>query len=418
MKTKLLNISVIVLTIVLWGLQMTNVFPKDWAFTKIVKNNILLIASISGSVVVWLHLWDMIHGRDNIRRKWLKQLFSHIITAELGGKNYYTKVSLLRPRYGYQIFFQYLFYCFFLSFYDNTAKRKWKLRIKNIPIHFRTQYLTIYARYSYPKMRKSYTHIRITDMENEYNGIAEKAYRDGVVEHAKSLRISNIDMSTELELIPSPDRSKIKRYMKDFHFSDYYYNTLQNINLPPNHIIAVPILKDDADIWGVVTVDINSENYESFNDKLFSTIENYANIISRTLFFILPMETIRVIKKNGFNQIVTDQVRQIHGVRLSPIDKPAFVELRESAPRKMVFEYPHSKEQVGCVRSANGRFTVEFGRVSGRIKMVIPQQNYMSDTDIYELSQSIRAKGSGVRFKFNVETQMAMVGKLLPELSI
>ncbi len=130
------------------------------------------------------------------------------------------------------------------------------------------------------------------------------------------------------------------------------------------------------------------------------------------------METIRVIKKNGLNQIVTDQVRQIHGVRLSPIDKPAFVELRESAPRKMVFEYPHSKEQVGCVRSANGRFTVEFGRVSGRIKMVIPQQNYMSDTDIYELSQSIRAKGSGVRFRFNVETQMAMVGKLLPELSI
>lgn len=286
MKTKLLNISVIVLTIVLWGLQMADVFPKDWAFTKFVNTHILLIASISGGVVVGLHLWDMIHGRDNIRRKWLKQLFSHIITTELGGKNYYTKVSLLRPRYGYQIFFQYLFYCFFLSIYDNTAKRKWKLRIKNIPIHFRTQYLTIYARYSYPKMRKSYTHIRITDMENEYNGIAEKAYRDGVVEHAKSLRISNIDMSTELELIPSPDRSKIKRYMRDFYFSDYYYNTLQNINLPPNHIIAVPILKDDADIWGVVTVDINSENYEEFNDKLFATIGNYANIISRTLFFI------------------------------------------------------------------------------------------------------------------------------------
>lgn len=265
---------------------MANALPNDWPFTKFVKNHILLIASISGGIVVGLHVWDMIHGRDNIRRKWLKQLFSHIISAELGGKNYYTKVSLLRPRYGYQIFFQYLFYCFFLSFYDNTAKRKWKLRIKNIPIHFRTQYLTIYARYSYPKMRKSYTHIRITDMENQYNGIAEKAFRDGVVEHAKSLRISNIDMSTELELIPSPDRSKIKRYMKDFHFSDYYYNTLQNINLPPNHIIAVPILKDDADIWGVVTVDINSENYEEFNDELFATMGNYANIISQTLFFI------------------------------------------------------------------------------------------------------------------------------------
>ena len=130
------------------------------------------------------------------------------------------------------------------------------------------------------------------------------------------------------------------------------------------------------------------------------------------------METIRVIKKNGLNQIVTDQVRQILGIRLNPIDKPAFVELRESAPRKMVFEYPHSKEQVGRVRSANGKSTIEFGRVSGRIKMVIPQQYHMSDTDIYELSKSIRAVGTGVRFKFNVETQMVMVGKLLPELSL
>ena len=130
------------------------------------------------------------------------------------------------------------------------------------------------------------------------------------------------------------------------------------------------------------------------------------------------METIRVIKKNGLNQIVTDQVRQIHGIKLNPIDKPVFVELRDSAPRKIVFEYPHSKEQIGCVRSANGKFTIEFGRVSGRIKGVIPQQNHMSNTDIFELSQSIKAIGSGVRFKSNVETQMAMVGKLLPELSI
>ena len=130
------------------------------------------------------------------------------------------------------------------------------------------------------------------------------------------------------------------------------------------------------------------------------------------------METIRVIKKNDLNEIVTDQVRQIHGIRLNPIDKPAYVELRESAPRKMVFEYPHSKEQVGSVRSANGKFTVEFGRVSGRIKMGIPQQNHISDTDIFELSQSIRAVGTSVRFKFNVESQMVMVGKLLPELSL
>lgn len=130
------------------------------------------------------------------------------------------------------------------------------------------------------------------------------------------------------------------------------------------------------------------------------------------------METIRVIKKNDLDQIVTDQLRQIHGVRLNPIDKPAFVELLESVPKKIVFEYPHSKEQVGCVSSANGKFTVEFGKVSGRIKKVISQQNHMSNTDLYELSRSIRANGNGVRFDNNVKSQMDMVGKLMPELSV
>lgn len=130
------------------------------------------------------------------------------------------------------------------------------------------------------------------------------------------------------------------------------------------------------------------------------------------------METIRIIKKNGSNQIVNDQVRQIHGIKLNPIDKPAFVEIQELTPRRMVFEYPHSKEQIGRVISTNGKFTVEFGRVSGRIKLVIPQQNHMSNTDMYELSKSIRAFGSGVRFKYNVESQMVMVGKLLPELTL
>lgn len=285
MKFKLLNISVIILTIVLWSLQMIDEFPQKWPLTSFLKDNIFCIASISGGAVVFFHILDMIYGRKAVRKKWLRQFFAHIIATELGGDNYYTKVSLLCPRYGYQIILPYLFYCLFLTCYDNTVNRRWILRLKNIPIHLRTQYLTVYARYSYPQVKKSYTHIRVTGVENHYNGIAEKAFRDGRIEFAKSCKITDILINSEVDMMPTPDRGKIQKYMRDFHFSDFYYNTLQNINQPPNHIIAVPVLHD-VYIWGVMTVDINTDNYERFNENLANSMDKYAKIISQTIDFI------------------------------------------------------------------------------------------------------------------------------------
>jgi hypothetical protein len=284
MRAKFLNIFGIVLTLVLWGLQMIHVLPGG-RLTDFIKNHVFVIACFTGGAVLVYHFYDLIYSKHAIRRKWLRKFFAHIIATELGGDNYYTKISLMRPKYGYQIILPYLFYCILLNWYDNTANRKWLLRLKNIPIHLRTQYLTVYARYSYPQIKKSHTHFRITEIENHYNGIAEKAYRDGQVEKAKSLKISDVVMNSELNMIPGPDRGRIQRYMRDFHFSDYYYNTLQNINQPPNHIIAVPILRD-VEVWGVMTVDINTDNYEGFNDELADTISNYAKIISQTIIFI------------------------------------------------------------------------------------------------------------------------------------
>jgi hypothetical protein len=128
------------------------------------------------------------------------------------------------------------------------------------------------------------------------------------------------------------------------------------------------------------------------------------------------MEKIRIISKNDVNQVIGDRVLFVDGVKLNPIDRPAFVELRDGQPRKMVFAYPNSKEKVGRVTSANGHFAIEYGRISGRIKSVVPQLSSMSGTDRYELSRAILAIGSGTRFKHNVETQMTLVEKLLPQL--
>lgn len=130
------------------------------------------------------------------------------------------------------------------------------------------------------------------------------------------------------------------------------------------------------------------------------------------------MEKIRIISKNEVNKVVGDRILLVDGVRLNPIDRPAFVEMRDGVPRKIVFAYPHSIEEVSSVTLPNGNFTVEYGKVSGRIKSVIPQQIHMSDTDRYGLIRAIEAKGTGIRFKNNVNSQMKMVGKILPKIVI
>ena len=72
MSQKLLNISTIVLTLILWGLQMLpddkdNGIVVDW-----LKDNVYWIAGVSGGLVVFIHLLDMFWGRDANLKKWLK----------------------------------------------------------------------------------------------------------------------------------------------------------------------------------------------------------------------------------------------------------------------------------------------------------------------------------------------------------
>lgn len=284
MKRKLLNISVILLTIILWGLQMLEKLPEGW-FKTFLNTNTFQIASFAGGIVIVFHLLDLYYGKETVRRTWLERLFAHIINEHLGGNNYTTKISMLRPKYGYQILLPYIYYCFVLCFFDNFVKGMWKTKLKNIPIHLRTKYLVVYARYSYPKQKKSHAHFRITDIENHYNGIAEKCFRDGISLISKSVKVSDIAINQDFFLLLPDERNKIEKYMKDFYISNYYYCTLQNINSAPNNIIAVPIV-DDIEIWGVMTIDINGSPTMPFDETLKELAENYAQIISQTLNFI------------------------------------------------------------------------------------------------------------------------------------
>lgn len=71
MNQKLLDISTIILTLILWGLQM---LPDDKGGIVIewLKEHVYWVAGVSGGLVVIIHLLDMFWGRDAALRKWLK----------------------------------------------------------------------------------------------------------------------------------------------------------------------------------------------------------------------------------------------------------------------------------------------------------------------------------------------------------
>ena len=118
MYSKLLNITVIVLTTILWALQM---LPKETSnpLLLLVKEHIYWIAGISAFIVVGFHLLDIISTRDTYKKIWLKTLLKHIVDEHLGGDTYSTRISILRRQKGYIVFFKTLWYYLFLNIINN-----------------------------------------------------------------------------------------------------------------------------------------------------------------------------------------------------------------------------------------------------------------------------------------------------------
>lgn len=100
-------------------------------------------------------------NEDTVIKIWSRNFLRFIAKEELGGGEYQTRISILRPQKGWRFIIKYLYFILFINFINNFKNGDWKKLIKNIPIHLCSDYLTIYTRYSYPKEDKSYTHFRI-----------------------------------------------------------------------------------------------------------------------------------------------------------------------------------------------------------------------------------------------------------------
>ena len=237
------------------------------------------IALISFLLVVGYHLYDIAVDREKIQKKWIKKFLRHIVCLDLGGENYHTRVSIFRPKYGYQIIWKRIWYFMILRFIENFKEHTWKQSFKQIPIHLFTKYLIVYQRYSYPIEKKSYTYFRVY----KDNGVAVKCYTEGIDVEVNTNYISDIELTNSFAELPSNAKKRVKKYMEESYIDKSNYDSLLTMVKRANNIYATPIITEQQDVWGVLIIDNDEPNPVSFKKRIDPVIERYIKIFVFTI---------------------------------------------------------------------------------------------------------------------------------------
>lgn len=284
MNQKILNILTIILTVILSGLQMlpnesTNVVLQ-W-----IRVYIYWIAGISAAIVIALHIIDLYRGRERHIKEWLVTFLKHILDEHLAGEFYHTRISILRIEPGYKVFFKSLFHFVFRKFCNNFKNATWRNSFKDIAVHIMSDYLTVYARYSYPKAKNSHVYFRLSDNanHNQFNGIANKCLEEGIPQFVHTIDISGIDVTRPFDKLSNNEKNKVRKYMKDSYFASSFYSSLRLMHRISNNLYAVPIALSDQSIWGVVVIDNVSNEKCNFEEDLSTYMSSYMKIINFSL---------------------------------------------------------------------------------------------------------------------------------------
>lgn len=270
----------ILFTILLWYLQE---IPSDsqTSYDVFLQKYKYEIALIALSIVLFTYIFDAtltyVKNQSAIK-KWSNSFLKHIVKEHLGGRNFQTRISILRPRKGYKIIIPYLVIypikALFIEQYRICNKAFWK----NMPYKLFSNYLTVYARYGYSDKVTSYTHFLITNRD-ENNGLAVKCYKEETDREVSTVSISSERLSKQYEFATR----NVKRYMSDSYIDEKYYSTMLGMNTIANNLYAVPIFLEDQNIWGVMMIDNDSEERISYKELLDQHIANYQKIFSYTL---------------------------------------------------------------------------------------------------------------------------------------
>lgn len=284
MNQKFLNILTIILTVVLWGLQLLPNKPTNLVLVWI-KANLYWIAGVSAAVVILLHVYDYYRGRERHIKEWLATFLKHILDEHLAGEIYHTRISILRVEHGYKVFFKSLFHFMIRNFFNNFKNSTWRNSFRDIAVHIMSDYLTVYVRSCYPKPKHSHVYFRLSDKSNrqQFNGIADKCYVEGLPQYVHTININEIDVTRSFEMLSNKEKSKVKKYMKDSHFSPIFYENLRLMHRISNNLYAVPIALSDQSIWGVVVIDNVSNGKCDFEKDLATFMSSYMKIINFSL---------------------------------------------------------------------------------------------------------------------------------------
>lgn len=284
MNQKFLNILTIILTVVLWGLQMLPNKPTNLVLVWI-KANLYWIAGVSAAVVILLHVYDYYRGRERHIKEWLATFLKHILDEHLAGEIYHTRISILRVEHGYKVFFKSLFHFMIRNFFNNFKNSTWRNSFRDIAVHIMSDYLTVYVRSCYPKPKHSHVYFRLSDKanRNQFNGIANKCLEEGVSQFVHTIDISGIDVTLPFDKLSINEKSKVRKYMKDSYFASSFYSSLRLMHRISNNLYAVPIALSDQSIWGVVVIDNVSNGKCDFEKDLATFMSSYMKIINFSL---------------------------------------------------------------------------------------------------------------------------------------
>ena len=258
----LVRLVSLALTGLLWYLQEMPSPAVEWYDIALEKHKVgcALTALVSVFLIeVIIAIITSIRKKRAIKR-WSDSFLRHIIQEHLNGRNYQTRISILRPQKGWQIIFQYLFLYPLYSFFSGHNHLRWKAFIKNIPLKLFADYLTIYARYGHSDQKMSFTHFFITDRQEGNNGLAVMCYKQEL------------------------DKEVCTNCISGESFIDaQYYHTLLSMNTVANNMYAVPIFDENQHIWGVMMIDNDSTETIHYKGKLENNIAGYQKMFTYTL---------------------------------------------------------------------------------------------------------------------------------------
>lgn len=254
-------------------------------FVKFFIQHKLTISVICVIALFMVELCSVFFMEDHIIRNWTRKFLRFIAKEKLGGAEYNTRISILRPQKGWRFILKYIWYAYFVCFIENFKKHSWKKVFQNTPIHLFSDYLTVYARYSYPRERISMTHFRVSGA-NECNGVADKCFKEGIEIEVMTCNISNCEIPESYDLLDElrmKERNMIKKYMKESFFDSSHFTSLQCMNTKANNLYALAISNEDEEIWGVLIIDNVKEGERSFKEELRDVVADYAKIFCFTL---------------------------------------------------------------------------------------------------------------------------------------